>query len=227
MNSVISDNLEKIRLKNNLTNTKIAEIMGITRQTYHKSINGTRDFKWSEMANLRLELEVDLNKLVLSNYQFCTTEKDIVDNELSQLYKDFVEYDINPIEVRKLIIKKIFISYFSKKSFYEKLVQNNRAIVDFANILYNLKFEQREKALKNKSKMLLIDKIKKSQSKVFEKRVKKNILEKISILNEKDCYYILTFNKLAAEILVSFISENDIKFLKRIGYKELLVKLNY
>jgi len=124
-------------------------------------------------------------------------------------------------------LNKIFKRYFSEKSFYEKLLQNNRAIVDFAKMLHEFKINKGEKISKEKSKDLLIKKLKNFEVDTSENRVKKNILNKIEVLSEKDCYYILTFNQLAAKVLLQFISKTDQGFIKIIGYKGLLAKRGY
>lgn len=222
MNQVIIDNLEQIRNKNNFTKKDMAKLMGISRQTYDKRLNGA-ELKWDEMANLRLKLNIDLNSFVLQEAKF--DEYPIIHprRPIKELIDDFLIYDIHPDKIRELILKEIFQKYFSKKSFYEKLIQNNRAICDFAMIL-EIKDNPVTKREQNTAKEILIKKIKNAKIKTSEKRVKKNILEKIELLSEKDCYYILNFSSLAIKTLLQYIPKTDYSLLKRLGYKTLLDK---
>lgn len=222
MNQVIIDNLEQIRSKNNFTKTKMARIMGITRQTYDKRLSGA-ELKWDEMANLKLKLNVDLNSLVFEESTFDELPIQKRENHLENLFKDYINYDIHPDAVRKLILHKIFIKFFSKKSFYEKLIQNNRAIADFATILFYL---DKSQVANKKTKESLTNYVKNAKIKTSEKRVKKNIIDKLSLLSEKDCYYIFNFSKLAARILLEFIPKKDYSTLKILGYGTLLKNLN-
>ena len=66
MDYTIVDALEKIRSENKFSKTKMASLMGITRQTYYKRLEGA-ELKWDEIANLRLKLNIDLNSLVYQN----------------------------------------------------------------------------------------------------------------------------------------------------------------
>ena len=222
MNQVIIDNLEQIRSKNNFTKTDMAKLMGISRQTYDKRLNGA-ELKWDEMANLRLKLNIDLNALVSQEAKFDEYPIIQLTKSLQELFDDFLTYDIHPNKVRELILQKIFQKYFSKKSFYEKLIQNNRAICDFAMIL-EIKDTPLTKSKQNTAKEILIKKIKNAKIKTSEKRVKKNILNKIKVLSEKDCYYILNFSSLAIKTLLQYIPKSDYSLLNKLGYKTLLDK---
>lgn len=220
MNQVIIDNLEEIRSKNNFTKIKMAELMGITRQTYDKRLSGA-ELKWDEMVNLHLKLKVDLNSLVLHESKF--DEYSMIKRlpGVEELFEDYIDYDIHPDKIRKLILQTIFEKYFSKKSFYEKLIQNNRAIVDFAQIIEN-ENSKITKAKKNLSKKILIQMIKDSKIKTSEKSVKKNILDKIKLLSEKDCFYILSFPNIAINTLLQYIPKSDYPLLKKLGYHDLI-----
>ena len=214
--------LEQIRSKNNLKITEMARLMGITRQSYYKRLKGA-ELKWDEMANLKLKLNIDLNSLVFAESKYDELPVQKREHGLENLFKDYINYDIHPDEVRKLILHKIFVKFFSKKSFYEKLVQNNRAIADFATILLSI---DKSRISNKKTKESLINCVKNAKIKTSEKRVKKNIIDKLSLLSEKDCYYIFNFSKLAAEILLEFVPKKDYSTLKILGYGTLLKNLN-
>ncbi|MEA3452342.1 MAG: hypothetical protein U9Q83_10635 [Bacteroidota bacterium] len=220
MNQVIIDNLEEIRSKNNFTKIKMATLMGITRQTYDKRLSGT-ELKWDEMTKLHLNLKIDLNSLVLeeSVYDECSIVKR--SHEIEELFEDYIDYEIHPNEIRKLILQSIFEKYFSKKSFYEKLIKNNRAILDFAKIIESAN-SKITKAKKSSSKEILIQMIKDSKIKTSEKSIKKNILDKIKLLSEKDCFYILSFPDLAIRTLLQYIPKSDYLLLGKLGYQNLL-----
>jgi hypothetical protein len=159
--------------------------------------------KLDEIANLRLKLNIDLNSLVCKENKL--DEQSIKKkHNLGSLVKDCINYDIDPDEARKLILHKIFVKFFSKKSFYEKQVQNNRAIADFAAILLSIDNSQ---ITSKRTKENLIDCIKNAKIKTSEKRAKKNIIDKLSLLNERDCYYLFNFSRLAAEVLLEFAFE--------------------
>jgi DNA-binding XRE family transcriptional regulator len=222
MNKVIIDNLEQIRTKNNINKTAMAGLMGITRQTYDKRLKGA-ELKWDEMANLRLKLNINLNDLVLQEAKFDEYPIMHLRQPLKELFDDFLIYDIHPNKLRELILQKIFKKYFSKKSLYEKLIQNNRAICDFAMIL-EVKDTSFIKSKQNTAKEILIKKIKNAKIKTSEKRVKKNILDKIKLLSDKDCYYILNFSDLAIKTLLQYIPKSDHTILNNIGYKTFLDK---
>lgn len=227
MGKITRDNVEKIRIFNKLSVVRMADIMGISRAKYNNFKNHNRSLKEEELAKLRVSLGVDLNQLIISNYEFSMTEKELLTNKELQLFRDSIDYSIDSNQIVELILNKIFTRYFSEKSFYEKLLQNNRAIVDFAKMLHEFNINKGEKISKEKSKDLLIRKLKNFKIDTSENRVKKNILNKIELLSEKDCYYILTFNQLAAKVLLQFISKTDQGFIKIIGYKGLLAKLGY
>jgi len=80
------------------------------------------------------------------------------------------------------------------------------------------------KSKQNTAKEILIKKIKNAKIKTSEKRVKKNILNKIKVLSEKDCYYILNFSSLAIKTLLQYIPKSDYSLLNKLGYKTLLDK---
>lgn len=227
MGKITRDNVEKIRIFNKLSVVRMADTMGISRAKYNNFKNHNRSLKEEELAKLRVSLGVDLNQLIISNYEFSMTEKELLTNKELQLFRDSIDYSIDSNQIVELILNKIFTRYFSEKSFYKKLLQNNRAIVDFAKMLHEFKINKGEKISKEKSKDLLIKKLKNFKIDTSENRVKKNILNKIELLSEKDCYYILTFNQLAAKVLLQFISKTDQGFIKIIGYKGLLAKLGY
>ena len=220
MNQVIIDNLEEIRSKNNFTKIKMADLMGMTRQTYDKRLKGA-ELKWDEMTKLHLNLKIDLNSLVFNESTFDEYSIAKRSGGIEELFEDYIDYGIHPNEIRKLILKKIFEKYFSKKSFYEKLIKNNRAIVDFSKILED-KNSKISKAKKSSSKEILIQMIKDSKIRTSEKTVKKNILDKIKLLSEKDCFYILSFPNVAIKTLLQYIPKSDYPLLRKLGYHDLL-----
>jgi len=227
MSKITRDNVEKIRIFNKMTSTKMADIMGISRAKYNNFKNDARELKENELLKLRVNLGIDLNKLMTESYVFSDFEKALLNDDALQIFTDCLDYDINNDQIITIILNNIFQKYFSEKSFYEKILQNNRAIIDFSQVLYSLTIEKKNKISRDRAKNFLIDKIRESKLDISEKRVKRNILDKIEILDEKDCYYILTFNKLAAKIILKYIPKHDFKVLKGLGYKQYLVKLGY
>lgn len=215
MNQIITDNLEKIRIDNALSVKDMADTMGVSRETYYKILEG-RNINMKSLINLHVNLNVDLNALLCSDqYDSSGTKK--TNTKLTDLFIDFTEYDINPLEVRKLIMQKIAIKYFSKKSAIEQIVQNNRAILDFIIILKNIKLGI-AKDKQSQAKKILSELVENAEIKFSENSVKKNILNKLSILTNKDCYHILNFPNIFIEILLSNIPKNDSWLIEKLGY---------
>lgn len=228
MNSTIINNLEKIKLANSLNNREMADIMGITRQTYGKISNG-RDIRWDEMANLRLKLSVDLNKLVLDEYRFTKVDENNKNtNELNVLFQDFINYGLSANKIREAILLEIFKKFLKEKSLYEKHIigRDNRSMVELSKILWFL--SSSKYTPKNQSKLYLSNIIKKQKITNFSKKVKKNLIERIETMSEKDCFYMIDNPKLAAKVLISFFDKSDKRTLNLFGFKEILEEIiNY
>jgi len=63
MTNVVVDNIEKLRIAKGLTQKNVADILGITRATYNKVENGTRELTMSELMNLSLYFDVPVAEL--------------------------------------------------------------------------------------------------------------------------------------------------------------------
>lgn len=223
MNSVISSNLSKIRIMSNLSKVQMAEIMGITRQTYSKIENGA-DIKWDSMARLRTKLGVDLNDLVLDEYKFKLSTSKLNDNDsLQQLFSDFINYQLDPDFLRTEIIKKILNKTILKKPFAMRVLklQNNRLIIEFMTILTHIREETNSKILRTKAKSVLNETIKKHKASLFDKLVKKSLSRQIETLTDLDCYYLVSFPEIAIQILSDTINKFDKQTMRYLGCKVL------
>ena len=224
MNSVISSNLSKIRIINNLSKVQMAEIMGITRQTYGKIENGA-DIKWDSMARLHTKLGVDLNDLVLNEYKFKLSRNKLIDNSsLQQLVIDFIDYEGDPTILRKNIVQSILNKTILKKPFAMQVLklQNNRLIVELITILTHIKKETDfNKTSRRKAKILLEETIKKHKADLFSNMVKKSLLKKLEILTSVDCYYLITNSDLAIQMLSDTINKFDKQTMRYLGCKVL------
>jgi len=91
MGKITRDNVEKIRIFNKLSVVRMADTMGISRAKYNNFKNHNRSLKEEELAKLRVSLGVDLNQLIISNYEFSMTEKELLTNKEIQLFRDSID----------------------------------------------------------------------------------------------------------------------------------------
>ncbi|MBE0515290.1 helix-turn-helix transcriptional regulator [Sulfurimonas sp.] len=220
MNSIIVRNLSKIRIMNNLSKTAFAEKMGITRQTFNKIENGA-DLKWDNMAKLRLNLGVDLNALVLDEYIFKKPVDDVKQGSiLHELFNDFIAYDLNPDLIRREIIAAILKKTMLNKPWLMKILkfQNNRLIIEFMQILTIISKQNHTKlTMRKKGKKILEETINKHKADSFDKYVKKHLLKQLNLLNDMDCYYLISHPQIALQILTNSINKIDREALKYFG----------
>ena len=109
MTSIVVDNIEKLRIAKGLTQKNVADILGITRATYNKVENGTRELTTSELMSLSLYFDVPVAELF-------DQPRDV--EKFQQMYFYILSYFKDGIPKTKLA-KLLYLADFS--NFYENL----------------------------------------------------------------------------------------------------------
>lgn len=225
MNSIIASNLSKIRIMNNLSKSQMAEIMGITRQTYNKIEQGA-GIKCDSVAKLSIKLGISLDELLLDQYKLksSTNKQNKNNSSIQQLFIDFIDCEGDPNIIKKEIVHKTLNKTILKKPFAMKVLklQNNRLIVELITILTNIKKETNfNKIPRSKAKDILEETIKKHKANLFSGMVKKSLLKKLDVLSSADCYYLITYSDIATQILSDSINKFDKQTIRYLGCEVL------
>ena len=109
MSNMVVENIEKIRVAKGLTQQNIADVLGMSRATYNKIENGTRELTTSELENLSIYFDVPIAELF-------DQPRDI--EKFQQMYFYILNCFDNGVPKTKLA-KLLYLVDFS--NFYEKL----------------------------------------------------------------------------------------------------------
>lgn len=206
----IAKRLKNAREEIGLTQVEMAKEFNVSKQIYNNIEQAKRRLQIEEVAMLKHRFNLDPNWLIFGEGKM-KMEDNIHKVELINLILDFRQYGGEVDMVKTEIVKKILSKLLHRKKLLKIFpipsLLGHHITYAWMRILINSNFMDIEKNAKN----YLRDQIEAIQSKnPLLPEIKKTLYSMLENVNSKDCYYLLTNQKIAAKQVLEKVNSIDV-----------------